>query len=68
MMMRILNTFQKNNFWALLKDFPWNLMGNIWVPKAFLVLISMKVYKCILKTLFASEKYFFKWLLIQCSC
>ncbi len=41
-------------------------MGNIWFPKAFLVLISMKVYKWILKMLFASEKYFLKWLLIQC--
>jgi hypothetical protein len=43
-MLRILNTFQKNNFQALLEGFPWNLMGHIWVPKAFLVLISMKVF------------------------
>jgi hypothetical protein len=43
-------------------------MAHIWVSEAFLILISMKVYKYILKTLFAAEKYLvlLKRLLIQC--
>jgi hypothetical protein len=59
MMLRIINTFQKNNFRPPRKILHETCGSHLgFLGFSCTVLISMKVYKCILKTLFASEKYF----------